>query len=163
MPATTEISPDEQDALRAQCTRFLHGHGPIRPAELLAAIPADTVPDRYGDGGVVAELEAEVAALLGKPAAVFVPSGTMAQQAVLRVHADRRQRRTIVFHPMCHLDTPREPGLPAAARPDRPPGGLPAPAADAGRPRPRSPSGPPRCSSSCRSVTSAASSPTGPT
>ena len=52
----------------------------------------------------MAELEAEVAALLGKPAAVFVPSGTMAQQAVLRVHADRRQRRTIVFHPMCHLD-----------------------------------------------------------
>ena len=104
MPATTEISPAEQDALRDQCTRFLHGHGPIRPADLLAGIPAGTVPDRYGDGGVVAELEAEVAALLGKPAAVFVPSGTMAQQAVLRVHADRRQRRTIVFHPMCHLD-----------------------------------------------------------
>ncbi|MGH3399156.1 MAG: threonine aldolase family protein [Streptosporangiaceae bacterium] len=104
MPATTEISPDEQEALRARCTRFLHGHGPIRPADLLATIPADTVPDRYGDGGVVAELEAEAAAVLGKPAAVFVPSGTMAQQAVLRVHADRRQRRTIVFHPMCHLD-----------------------------------------------------------
>jgi threonine aldolase len=104
MPATTEISPDEQEALRAHCTRFLHGHGPIRPADLLATIPADTVPDRYGDGGVVSELEAEAAALLGKPAAVFVPSGTMAQQAVLRVHADRRQRRTIVFHPMCHLE-----------------------------------------------------------
>ena len=28
----------------------------------------------------------------------------MAQQSVLRVHADRRQRRTVVFHPMCHLD-----------------------------------------------------------
>ena len=46
------------------------------------------VPDRYGDGGVVAELEAEIAGLLGKPAAVFLPSGTMAQQSVLRVHAD---------------------------------------------------------------------------
>jgi threonine aldolase len=32
-----------------------------------------------------------------------LPSGTMAQQAVLRVHADRRGRRTVVFHPMCHL------------------------------------------------------------
>ena len=104
MPDTAEISQAEQDALRARCTRFLTGHGPVRPADLLAAIPADTVPDRYGDGGVVAELEAEVAGLLGKPAAVFVPSGTMAQQAVLRVHADLRQRRTVVFHPMCHLD-----------------------------------------------------------
>jgi threonine aldolase len=28
----------------------------------------------------------------------------MAQQSVLRVHADRRQRRTVNFHPMCHLD-----------------------------------------------------------
>jgi threonine aldolase len=35
---------------------------------------------------------------------VFVPSGTMAQQCVLRVHADRRQRKTVIFHPMCHLD-----------------------------------------------------------
>jgi threonine aldolase len=28
----------------------------------------------------------------------------MAQQSVLRVHADRRGRRTVVFHPECHLD-----------------------------------------------------------
>ena len=94
----------EQAALLDQCTVFLTGHGPVRPADLLASIPADTVPDRYGAGGVVAELEAEVAGLLGKPAAVYLPSGTMAQQSVLRVHADRRQRRTVVYHPLCHLD-----------------------------------------------------------
>src|SRR6266700_3127274 len=58
----------EQAALRDQCTVFLTGHGPVRPADLLASIPADTVPDRYGDGGVVAELEAEIAGLLGQPA-----------------------------------------------------------------------------------------------
>ena len=51
------------------------------------------------------ELESEIMLVLGKPAAVFLPSGTMAQQAVLRVHADRRQRRVIVFHPACHIDT----------------------------------------------------------
>jgi threonine aldolase len=28
----------------------------------------------------------------------------MAQQAVLRVHADQRGRNTVVFHPMCHLE-----------------------------------------------------------
>lgn len=95
---------DELDALRVSCTRFLSGHGPQDAARLLATIPPDTELDRYGDGGVVAVLEAEVAGLLGKPAAVFLPSGTMAQQSVLRVHADRLGRRTVGFHPACHVD-----------------------------------------------------------
>jgi threonine aldolase len=95
---------DDLDALHRACDRALTGHGPQRAADLLATVPADTVTDRYGDGGVVAELEAEVAALLGQPAAVYLPSGTMAQQAALRVHADRRGRRTVVFHPESHLD-----------------------------------------------------------
>ena len=103
MTATEELSRAEQVALRDQCTVFLAGHGPLSAAGLLASIPADTPVDRYGDGGVVAELEAEIAGLLDKPAAAFLPSGTMAQQSVLRVHADRRQRRVVVFHPMCHL------------------------------------------------------------
>lgn len=103
MPAPDELSPDELARLRGRCTVFLTGHGPVSAAGLLAGISADTAVDRYGDGGVVTELETEVAALLGKPAAAFLPSGTMAQQSVLRVHADRRQRRTVVFHPMCHL------------------------------------------------------------
>ena len=103
MPATDELSHAEQAALRGQCTVFLAGHGPVSAAGLLASIPADTAVDRYGDGGVVTELEAEIAGLLGQPAAAFLPSGTMAQQSVLRVHADRQRRRTVVFHPMCHL------------------------------------------------------------
>jgi threonine aldolase len=32
----------------------------------------------------------------------------MAQQAVLRVHADQRHRRTVIFHPMCHLEQHEE-------------------------------------------------------
>ena len=58
----------------------------------------------YGDGGAVAALEREVGELLGKPAAAFMPSGTMAQQIALRIHADRRGRRVIAFHPTCHLE-----------------------------------------------------------
>ena len=104
MPATDDLTLAEETALLGQCTVFLAGHGPVTAAALLASIPADTVVDRYGQGGAVAELEAEIAGLLGKQAAVFVPSGTMAQQSVLRVHADRRQRRTVIFHPMCHVD-----------------------------------------------------------
>jgi threonine aldolase len=99
------MAPDaELDALREGCTRFLHWHGPIRAADLLATIPVDTAVDKYGDGGVVSDLEQEIAALLGKPAAAFLPSGTMAQQSALRVHADHRGPRTVVFHPMCHLE-----------------------------------------------------------
>jgi len=95
---------DDLTDLRDACTRSLTGHGPVRARELLATIPADTAVDRYGAGGVVAELEAEVAALLGQEAAVHLPSGTMAQQAVLRVHAERTGRAAVLFHPECHLD-----------------------------------------------------------
>jgi threonine aldolase len=98
------MTDPEISELRSRCTSFLHGHGSEKAADLLATIPPDTEVDTYGEGGVVTALEKEIATLLGKPSAVFVPSGTMAQQAVLRSHADRRGRRTIVFHPMCHLE-----------------------------------------------------------
>ncbi|MEU7902806.1 beta-eliminating lyase-related protein [Actinoplanes sp. NPDC049118] len=95
---------DDIAARRAACTDSFLGNGLIRPPELLAGIDPDAAADMYGEGGVVAELERHVAAVLGKPAAVFLPSGTMAQGATLRVHADRRTTRTIVWHPYCHLD-----------------------------------------------------------
>jgi threonine aldolase len=96
---------DEQTrARRAACSEFLSGDGLVEPAALLASISPDVVPDVYGDGGVVADLESYVAELLRKPAAVFLPSGTMAQGATLRVHADRRTSRTVLWHPACHLD-----------------------------------------------------------
>ncbi len=101
MASMTDLDISE---LRKRCTSFMHGHGPENAGDYLTTIPPDTEVDRYGEGGVVAVLETEIAELLGKPAAVFLPSGTMAQQAVLRVHADRRGSRTIVFHPMCHLE-----------------------------------------------------------
>jgi threonine aldolase len=91
-------------ARRAACTRFLNGDGLVQPADLLATVSPDVVPDVYGDGGVVTDLEQHLAALLGKPAAVFLPSGTMAQGATLRVHADRRASRTVLWHPACHLE-----------------------------------------------------------
>lgn len=95
-------------ALRDRCTRFFNGHGRATAASMLTTIPPGTALDTYGQGGVVADLEAEIGRLLGKPAAVFLPSGVMAQQAALRVHADTRQRRTVVFHPMCHLEQHEE-------------------------------------------------------
>ncbi len=97
-------STEELRALEARCTRFVQGHGRRTAADLLAEIPPDTELDRYGEGGVVTALEERVAALLGTEAAAFLPSGTMAQQIALRVHAEARGRRGVVFHPACHLD-----------------------------------------------------------
>ena len=105
---TDGSGPDEASLteLRLRCTRVLGGHGHRPPAVVLAEIAevlGDVEPDRYGAGGVVTELETEMAALLGKPAAVMMPSGTMAQQIALRIHADRTGRRTVLWHPTCHL------------------------------------------------------------
>lgn len=102
------LSPAEIDELVAGCDRFLRGHGRRTPQEELAAVASlpevELKEDMYGAGGVVTALETEVRELLGKPAAVFMPSGTMAQQAALRIHADRRGSRVVAFHPTCHLE-----------------------------------------------------------
>lgn len=95
---------DDLRARRLACKDSFLDNGLVRPAELLASIEPDVVADVYGAGGVVTELETHVAQLLGKPAAVFVPSGTMAQGITLRVHAERRGRRTVLWHPYAHLD-----------------------------------------------------------
>lgn len=92
------------EELRWTCERALNWHGNRRAAELLAEIPSDSGVDRYGSGGAVEALEHEIRDVLGKPAAVFMPSGTMAQQIAIRVHADRRGVRTFAFHPTAHLE-----------------------------------------------------------
>ena len=106
-PEVEEPIEPTDDELRAQCTSFLMGRGRPSPAEMLAEIGSlgdDLGADTYGAGGAVTALEARVQELLGKPAVVFMPSGTMAQQIALRVHADRTGRRVVAFHPTCHLE-----------------------------------------------------------
>src|SRR4051794_16898536 len=68
---------------------------------MLDHLPPDTPAD--GADGPVALLERRIAELLGKPAALFFPTGTMAQQVALRVHAERRGRFAFAAHPQCHL------------------------------------------------------------
>jgi len=53
--------------------------------------------DDYSREGVVAELEGRIAALLGKEAAVFMPSGTLANHLALRLLAGTG-RRVLVQH-----------------------------------------------------------------
>jgi threonine aldolase len=106
-PIVEEPVEPTDDELRAQCTSFLMGRGRPSPAEVLAEIGSlgeELGDDTYGLGGAVTALEARVQDLLGKPAVVFMPSGTMAQQIALRIHADRSGRRVVAFHPTCHLE-----------------------------------------------------------
>ena len=98
----------ERKAAFLQCERFLNGHPP-RPlhdemADLAATVGPDEEGDRYGEGTLLSDFEAEIARLLGKEAAVFMPSGTMAQQIALRIWAERSGRRAVGFHPTCHLE-----------------------------------------------------------
>ena len=51
-----------------------------------AMLEAETGDDVYGEDPTVNRLEETVAALLGKEAALFVPSGTMANQIALHLH-----------------------------------------------------------------------------
>ncbi|HEU4945602.1 MAG TPA: beta-eliminating lyase-related protein [Kribbella sp.] len=92
-------------AAAVDCTRWLFWR-PTAPADtlqLLAEAASEDARDRYGDGGEVALLEEEVAELLGKPAAVFVPSGIMAQQSALRVYADRAGTQRVALHGLSHF------------------------------------------------------------
>ncbi|WP_235617336.1 threonine aldolase family protein [Streptomyces thermolilacinus] len=79
------------------------------PREWLARLTADGPSvydvddsvDMYGNG-VVEHLERRVAELLGFPAAVFFPTGTMAQQVALRTWAGRTGNRVVALHPLAH-------------------------------------------------------------
>ena len=95
------------DDLYHTCTRFLSHDPPLDPrqalADLAASLPAGTRADFYGEGALIEDFEARVAEMLGKPAAVFGPSGKMLQNAALRVWADRRGCRSIALHPLSHI------------------------------------------------------------
>ncbi|MEV0910971.1 threonine aldolase family protein [Streptomyces hokutonensis] len=61
----------------------------------------DEASDMYGTE-VVETLEKRVAELLGKEAAAFFPTGTMAQQVALRCWAGRTGNPTVALHPLSH-------------------------------------------------------------
>jgi threonine aldolase len=85
-------------------SRSLSNHaGPRRsPHEVVRRLARWVTPDTTAEGPV-RELEDRVAGLLGKQKALFFPSGTMAQQSALRVHAERTGRHAFAGHPQSHL------------------------------------------------------------
>ncbi len=96
-------------ATRAEGVRILSGQRSPSMADQLADLTGGGADlhrriDSYGDG-IVTELEERVAGLLGKPAAAFFPTGTMAQQVALRCWALRAGSPVVATHPLHHLET----------------------------------------------------------
>lgn len=111
--------PDPQEL--AAASRPLHGHGRIRPAELLQAAADwcrehDVSSDVYGTGALITDFESQVASLLGFEAARFMPSGTMAQLIALRVHCDMARLPRFGMHPTSHLELHERRGYSALHR-----------------------------------------------
>jgi threonine aldolase len=104
-------TPEAKEIFKA-CHRFLTHDYPKTPRQVLSELAETTDPeleaDRYGQGDLIARFESEVATLLGKEAAAFMPSGTMCQQIALRIWAHRRGTSNVAFHPKSHLETHEE-------------------------------------------------------
>jgi threonine aldolase len=99
------MSPQE---LARQCHTFMSGHRPRKAAQDYAAMAAwceanDVAHDQYGEGPLVQDFEARIAALLGYEAGVFCISGTMAQLIALRLGCQGRGRKLVALHPSAHI------------------------------------------------------------
>ncbi|WP_391206961.1 threonine aldolase family protein [Psychrobacillus sp. L4] len=79
--------------------------------DALHEVDGQTDSDVYGNGKVIEEFQAKMAAYLGKETAVFFPSGTMAQQIALRIWCDKKGLKKVGYHPLCHLEIHEEGGL----------------------------------------------------
>lgn len=106
--------PDPAEII-ASCKNVLPGHGQRQPIavqlrQLADDLAGDEYPDVYGSGDYLAAFEQEVAGMFGKEAAVFMPSGTMAQQIALRIWCERSGNLTVAMHPTAHLETAEQSG-----------------------------------------------------
>jgi threonine aldolase len=100
------VDDEQMERMRAAvkaCETTVFWHAPRTPVEVLRAIADDAEAldvqqwDVYAERGAVAQVETQVAELLGTPAAAFFASGIMAQQAALRVWCDRSGSKRVAI------------------------------------------------------------------
>ncbi|MGX5913727.1 threonine aldolase family protein [Aliidiomarina sp. Khilg15.8] len=100
-----------------EAERSILRHPPRSMAETLQLLAkrAETAgePDYYGSGALIEDFEARLASQFGKPAALFLPSGTLAQPLALRIHCDARSNAHVALHPTSHLVLHEEDGYQA--------------------------------------------------
>jgi len=107
-PTPMSNRQERRDALRKRCSLILPGFRPVAPAEEFRRLAdwceANGVEhDHYGIGPSVEGFERKIATLLGKPAAVFVPSGVMAQLIAVRLWTESAGLARFGMHPTSHL------------------------------------------------------------
>lgn len=108
-PQAPPLPAAEIAALRNACRLWLNGHRPRRSMRdalnELAALPeAAQALDVYGEGALIAQLERDLATLLGKPAALFMHKGVAAQLAALRVWAGPGPNALVALHHQSHIE-----------------------------------------------------------
>jgi threonine aldolase len=95
-------------AVRDRCQHRITGQLVMTMADQLAVMAQQARefdgPDVYGKGELIESFEASVARLLAKEAAIFLPSGTMAQNIALRIWADEAGLNRVGFHATSHLE-----------------------------------------------------------
>jgi threonine aldolase len=103
-PTATAVAAPDGSADR---TVYLSGDGvPLSPRAFTALLDDltrkhEVAEDNYLLGGDIARFEQQWAALLGKETAVFMPSGTLANQLALRALAGTRRR--VIVPEMSHV------------------------------------------------------------
>jgi threonine aldolase len=104
---TANRTAPHDGALEADRTVYMSGDGiPLSTRAFTALLDTltrqtDIEEDNYLLGGDIARFEQEWATLLGKETAVFMPSGTLANQLALRVLAGSRRR--VIVPEMSHV------------------------------------------------------------
>lgn len=106
MPQHSATTPVAADAVAAPAARWvvdLRSDTVTRPTAAMrqAMAEAQVGDDGFGDDPTVLALQARVAALLQKEAAIFVPSGTMANQIAIRLHTQPGD--AMICHRQCHV------------------------------------------------------------
>ncbi|HTD05290.1 threonine aldolase family protein [Undibacterium sp.] len=98
----------QRQQLRNQSQVTFPGFHSLSPAEEFRAIAAwceanNIEHDVYGEGELLSNFEQKIAQLLGKPAAVFMPSGVMAQLIAVQIWAEQGGLSRFGLHPTSHL------------------------------------------------------------
>jgi threonine aldolase len=102
------LSSEERRALAERCSINFYGFHTPSPADEFQML-ADwcrangVAHDTYGEGALIEDFERRIAALTGKAAAAFMPSGVMAQMAAVRVWTERAGLPRFGLHPTSHL------------------------------------------------------------
>ncbi len=87
--------------------RRLSLNAPPHPADTLRALAdyaGDGASDKYTTGELFDRLESRIAGLPGKEAAVYLPSGKLAQMAALKTLTGPARCNRVAMHPRSHFE-----------------------------------------------------------